>query len=140
MSVRCMYLCLALAALLAVTLAACGGSSGTTHPSGIDGIVLFQGGEQIMSLSPLPGGFGSDAQGRPYPFPSVQVQATSGAHAGENVAKVKPNAEALFSVNLPPGSYVLWPLLPVNGGTAHYTNVTVHAGQRARALVYVEGM
>ena len=69
-----------------------------------------------MSPSPLPGGFGSDAQRRPYRFAIMPVKATSGAHAGTVVAKVKPNAEALFSVNLPPGDYVLQPLPPTNGG------------------------
>ncbi len=141
MPVRRLLLCLVLAALLAVTLAACGASSaGATHPSGIDGIVLEEGGEAIVSPSPLPGGFGSGLQGRPDPFPMVEVEVASGAQAGKDVARVRPNAAALFSVNLPPGSYVLWPLLPTNGGRAHFTTVTVRAGQRTRALVLLDVM
>jgi len=62
-------------AVLALTLAACGGSATKPSPapsraSGVDGIVLFGGGpfDASLSPSPLPGGFGSGAQGRPYRF------------------------------------------------------------------------
>ena len=70
---------LAALAVLAMTLASCGGSA---PPSGVDGIVLFAGGPMILrshSPSPIPGGFGSGMQGRPYHYVAVQVTATSGA-------------------------------------------------------------
>ena len=70
----------------------------------------------------------------------AQVTATSAPNAGKVVATLKPNAEALFSVNLAPGSYVLRPLLAEHGPWPRPTTVTVRAGQRARAIVYVEGM
>jgi hypothetical protein len=125
-------------AFLAVTLAACGD---TTQPSGVDGIVLFAGGPYAPSPSPssLPGGFGPATQGMPYRFVRLQVTATSGANAGKVVAEVKPDAQALFEVSLPPGSYVLKPLVPKNGPFPMPTEVTVRAGEHARAIVYVSG-
>lgn len=137
MSWRKPTLVLALLAILALTLASCGAAN---KASGVAGIVLFQGGPYAPSTSPLPAGFGSGSKGRPYRFVIVQVKATSGPHAGKVMAKIKPDAEALFSVDLPPGSYVLTPLVPRNGPWPRPATVTVHAGQRTRAFVYVEGM
>lgn len=133
-------------AVLALTLAACGGSATKPSPapsraSGVDGIVLFGGGpfDASLSPSPLPGDFGSGAQGRPYRFVTVEVRATSGTSAGTVVAKVKPDAQALFALDLPPGSYVLRPLVPKDGPWPLPIRVTVRADQRTRAIVYVEG-
>jgi hypothetical protein len=109
-------------------------------PSGVVGIVLFEGGPVIFSPSPLPDGFGSGAKGRPDRFVIVQIKATSGPNAGKVVARLKPNAEALFSVDLPPGRYILRPLVPKNGPWPRLTTITVRAGQRTRAVVYVEGL
>ena len=137
----------------AVVLASCGGRTQSStqststlgvkvgKPSGVIGIVLFEGGPAIPSPSPpLPGGFGSGSLGRPYRFVVVQVKATSGPRAGEVVARVKPDSRALFRIDLPPGRYLLMPLVPKHGPWPRPTTVTVRAGQRTRAIVRVEGM
>jgi hypothetical protein len=138
MSWRRSGLALAVLVILAMTLASCAVSA--TKASGVAGIVLFEGGAYMPSPSPLPGGFGSGSKGRPYRFVLVQVMATSGPNAGKVVAKLKPNAQAVFSVDLPPGSYILTPLVPKNGPWPRPTTVTVRAGQRTHAIVSVEGM
>jgi hypothetical protein len=124
-------------AAIVLTLSSCAGGSGTT--SGIRGIVLFEGGPGIMSPSPLPGGFGSGRQGRPYRFVAVQVIARSGADAGRVVARVKPDSAALFRIAVPPGRYELKALVPKSGPWPRPTTVVVARGAYARALVYVEG-
>jgi hypothetical protein len=150
MSPKHVYLVVTALAVLTLPLAACGRS--TTNPSptpspslsrasGIDGSVLFAGGPYVASPSPssLPGGFGSGAQGRPYRFVTVEVRATSGMNAGRVVAKVKPDAQSLFSLDLPPGSYVLRCIVPKNGPWPLPTHAAVRFDQRSRAIVYVEG-
>ena len=146
MSPKHVYLVVAVLTLLALSLAACGGSApylspSPTRASGVDGIVLFAGGPFMASPSPasLPGGFGSGAKGRPYRYVTVEARATSGTNAGRVVAKVKPDAQALFSLDLPPGSYVLRCIVPKNGPWPLPTHAAVRLDQRARAIVYVEG-
>lgn len=130
---------LLLLALFAVMLASCGSSS--SKPSAVVGIVLFEGGPSNPSPSPaLPGGFGSGSQGRPYRFVTVQVTATSGPNAGKVVAKLMPDARALFRAKLSPGSYIFKAHVPTNGPWPRATKVTVRAGQRTRVKVYVEGL
>ena len=141
----------ALALLVAVALVAtsCGGAAGPSssrsattarQTSGIRGIVLFAGGPDILSPSPLPGGFGSGRQGRPYRFVTVQVTVARGADKGHVVARIKPNADALFVIPLPPGAYVLKPRVPRNGPWPQATTVVVAPGRFSRTLVYVEGL
>jgi len=124
-------------AAVALVAASCGGSVGQT--SGIHGIVLFAGGPPITSPSPLPGGSGSGRQGRPYPSVTVQVTARGGADDGRVVARIKPDAEALFTIPLPPGTYELKPLVPKNGPWPQPTTVVVGTGRFSRALVSVQG-
>ena len=136
-------------ALVAVTLAlaSCGGGGPSpspsatvaAHPSGIRGIVLLAGGPYVASPPPLPDGFGSGRQGRPYPFVTVQVTAKGGADEGRIVARLKPSRRGLFMIALRPGEYVLEPLVQKDGPAPLRTTVTVTAGAFARALVYVEG-
>jgi len=141
---RCV-LALGLAASL-LWLVACGGSQPSPVPapsgtsSGVRGIVLFSGGPAIISPRPLPDGFGDDTQGRPYRDVIVEVKASTGLRAGQVVAKVKPGAQALFSIALPPSTYVLTTLVPKNGPWPRPTTVVVKPGQYTRAIVYVEGM
>lgn len=128
MPLKHVQLALTVLAVPTLSLAACGRSAtnpslspspspSPTCASGIDGIVLFAGGPYLASPSPssLPGGFGSGAQGRPYRFVTVDVRATSGTNAGRVVATVKPDAQALFSLDLPPSGYVLRCLVPSDG-------------------------
>ena len=129
----------ALLAVAALTLAACGRSApppspAPSHASGVDGIVLFAGGPLVASPSPssLPGGFGSAKQGRPYRFVTAEVQATSGTRLGTIVARVRPDALALFSLDLPLDTYVLRPRVPTNGPWPEPTHVTVHTPISAR--------
>ena len=119
-----------------LTLASCGGSG---KASGIQGIVLFEGGPPIVSPSPLPSGCGSGLQGRPYSSATVQVTARSCAHAGHVVARFKPDSAALFTVALPAGRYELEVLATRGGPTPRSTTVTVTPGASARAIVFVEG-
>lgn len=135
---------LTLLAVLAVAAASCGGAAPSPNPSaspprqesGIRGIVLFGGGPHIASPSPLPGGFGSGHQGRPYPGVAVEVSIGRGTQKGRVIATVKPDADALFTIAVPPGVYVLRPL--VGHGAAHTLSVTVvvRPGRFVRALVY----
>jgi hypothetical protein len=114
----------------------------TDRSSGIRGIVLFAGGPVLppsVSPSPLPGGFGSSSQGRPYGFVTVQVTAEGGAHAGHVLARIKPDSRALFTLAVPPGRYKLTPLVPKNGPFPLATTVVVRPDRYVRALVYVEG-
>ncbi len=141
MLARRALLCLWLVALPAFTLAACGASSaGTTHPSGIDGIVLLGGGPGIATPTPLPAGFPAHLEGRLYPYGVVQVRAASGPQARRAVARCRLNTHAFFTVNLPPGRYMLRVLEPRNSAPSRTTKVTVNAHRRTRAVIYVEGM
>ena len=142
----------ALVALVSVVAAAafglvsCGGGGGPSptpsataaSASGIRGIVLLEGGPYTASPPPLPAGFGSGRRGRPYRFVTVQVTADSGADAGRVVATLKPDPRALFTVALPPGEYVLAPLVAKNGPAPVRSTVVVTTGAFVRALVYVE--
>ena len=122
-----------------MVLASCGGNP--TQPSGIFGIVLVNGGKYVASPPSLPAGFGSGSQGGPYHKCKVQVTAASGPKDGEVVATVKPDTQALFRVDLPPGNYLLRALLPLhNRSFAQPTEVTVRADQRTRAIVFVRGL
>jgi hypothetical protein len=132
---------------VAFALVSCGGGAGPSPgpsataaraTSGIRGIALLEGGPYIASPPPLPAGFGSGRQGRPYPFVTVQVTATSGADAGRVVATLKPDRRALFTVALPPGDYVLEPIVQKDGPAPVQSTVVVTAGRFVRALVYVE--
>ena len=124
------------AVLVAVTLASC---SSTKHPapqpshaSGIFGIVVMNNPTNMTSLptsSPLPDGFGLDTD-RPTNAPvTVLVKATTGTNAGKVVATVKPTA-ALFTVALPPGSYIL----SARDTDFQPTRVTVRAGQYTKTI------
>jgi hypothetical protein len=126
-------------AAIVLTLTSCAGAGESAATSGIRGIVLFEGGPGIMSPSPLPGGFGSCRQGRPYRVVAVQVIARSGADAGRVVARVKPDSAALFRIAVPPGRYELKALVPKSGPWPRPTTVVVAGGAYARALVHVEG-
>ena len=134
---------LAALVLVAASCAAGAGHPGATattshQPSGIRGVVLFAGGPFVLSPSPLPDGFGSGRQGRPYRFVTVQITVKGGAGAGRVVAKLKPGSQALFAVALPPGAYELKPLVPRNGPWPLTTEVVVRPGAYTRAIVYVE--
>jgi hypothetical protein len=126
-------------AAIVLTLMSCAGAGGSAATSGIRGIVLFEGGPVIINPSPLPSGFGSGRQGRPYSVATVQVIARSGAHAGRVVARVKPDSAALFRIAVPPGRYELKALVPKSGLGPRPKTVVVAPGAYARALVYVEG-
>ena len=137
----------ALGALGALALASCAGGTGPSpspsvtaarHTSGIRGIVLLEGGPYIASPSPLPAGFGSGRQGRPYPFVTVRVTANSGADAGRVVATLKPDRRGLFTIALQPGDYVLEPIVQKDGPAPVQSTVAVTAGTFARAVVLVE--
>jgi hypothetical protein len=56
------------------------------------------------------------------------------------VARIKPNADALFVIPLPPGAYVLKPRVPRNGPWPQATTVVVAPRRFSRTLVYVEGL
>ena len=114
----------AVVAFAAFALASCAGGTGPSpsssvtaarHTSGIRGIVLLEGGPYIASPSPLPAGFGSGRQGRPYPFVTVRVTANSGADAGRVVATLKPDRRGLFTIAPQPGDYVLEPIVQKDG-------------------------
>jgi hypothetical protein len=127
-----------------LALASCGSqSSPTSTPSGtssgVRGIVLFSGGPYIASSSPLPDGFGTTKLGRPYPWVTVEVRVKTGPGAGQVVAKVKPDAQALFTISLPAGTYVLAPLVPKNGPFPMPTTIVVEPGRYARTIVRVSG-
>jgi len=138
----------AIAALMALVVVAASCAAGTSHPgptattsghpSGIRGIVLFAGGPFVLSPAPLPDGFGSGRQGRPYRFVTVQITVKSGAGTGRVVAKVRPDSQAMFAVALPPGAYELKPLVPRNGPWPLTTAVAVRPGAYTRAIVYVQ--
>jgi hypothetical protein len=131
--------------VVAVALASCGGGAGrpttqSSRSSGVFGIVLFTGhGPRLVPASPLPlpGGFVREPwlDGNPFPDASVHVVAKTGANAGRVVATVKPNAQGLFRVTLPPGRYVLWPAVPRIWRWR--TAVRVRSGAYARAEVHV---
>ncbi len=135
-------------AALPLAATSCGGATGPSpspsaggarQTSGIRGIVLLAGGPFVgLSPSPLPGGFGSGRQGRPYRFATVQVTAEQGVDKGRVVARIKPDADSLFAIALRPGTYELKPLVPKNGPWPRSTTVVVAAGEFSRALVYVE--
>ncbi len=123
-----------------VVLAGCGGKQPGPEPSpssGVHGILLFGGGPGIISPSPLPDGFGTTKLGRPYHAATILVQAKSGANA---ILRTKPSTDGLFTIALPPGTYVLTPKVPKNGPWPMPTTVVVKPGQFTRALVYVSGM
>ena len=120
--------------VLAALLAGCG-----SRPSGVFGIVVFVGGLTPVSPSPLPAGFISKPVGYPYRSVVIEVRAASGTRAGEVVAKVKPDKQALFTIDLPPGDYVLTPLVPKDGPYTEASNVTVHPGELSRTIVYLAG-
>lgn len=123
-------------------LAACGGTKPAPTPtpsSGVQGILLFVGGFSVGSPSPLPDGFGTTKDGRPYGPMPIQVKAKSGPKAGKVVAKVTNSRDGLFSVTLPPGTYVLTPLVPKNGPWPVPKTVVVIPGKYTRAIVYLEG-
>ena len=137
----------AFVAFAALALASCAGGTGPSpspsvtaarHTSGIRGIVLLEGGPYVASPSPLPAGFGSGRQGRPYPFVTVQVTANSGADAGRVVATLKPDRRGLFTIALQPGDYVLEPIVQKDGPAPVQSTVAVTAGTFARAVVLVE--
>ncbi len=140
MLARRALLCLWLVALPAFTLAACGASSaGTTHPSGIDGIVLLDGGPGIATPTPLPAGFPAHLEGRLYPYGVVQVRAASGPQA-------RPRSPVAGSTHTPSSPSTCrragiccasWNREPAPSRT---TKVTVNAHRRTRAVIYVEGM
>jgi hypothetical protein len=135
---RCVLMVAMLALLLG--LVACGGKQPSPEPSpssGVHGILLFGGGPGIISPSPLPDGFGTTKLGRPYSFATITVKAKSGTQA---VLSVKPASDGLFSIALPPGTYVLTPKVPKNGPWPLPTTVVVKPGKFTRALVYVSGM
>ena len=115
-------------ALTALTLVACGTSSGP-RGSGIFGIVVISGGYVITSPSPLPDGFGSS----PYPPcpSSIAVTATKG---GEVVARTR-TVHSLFRMALPPGRYALQYDEP---GYPPVT-VTVRGGEYTRAILTLTG-
>lgn len=127
-------------------LVSCGGGTSPSpspsmtaaRTSGIRGIVLLEGGPYIASPSPLPAGFGSGRQGRPFPFVTVQVTADSGADAGRVVVTLKPDRRGLFTVALPPGEYILEPIVQKDGPAPVQSTAVVSAGRFARSLVYVE--
>jgi hypothetical protein len=129
---------------VALTGTACGAGAPSPNPSaspprqvsGIRGIVLLAGGPYILSPSPLPAGFGSGRQGRPYPGVTVQVAVGRGLHRGRVIAIVRPDADALFTIVVPPGTYVLRPLVPRDGPGVLSTTVVVAPGKFVRALVY----
>ncbi len=133
---------LAAIAVLAVllVLAGCGGKQPSPEPSpssGVRGILLFGGGPYVdSSPSPLPGGFGTTELGRPYHAATILVQAKSGANA---ILRTKPSTDGLFTIALPPGTYVLTPKVPKNGPWPMPTTVVVRPGEFTRALVYVSG-
>ena len=70
----------------------------------------------------------------------MEIRAKTGLRAGDVVAKVKPDAEALFKVTLPPGAHVVNPLVPKHGPWPHPVTVVVQSGRYTRVIVYVEGM
>jgi len=115
--------------------------SSSAADSGIRGIVLFVGGPYVpdLSASPLPDGFGTQARGRPYRFVTVRVTALDGRDAGRVVALRKPDANALFTVPLPPGRYALDAVVPQDGPFPRRARVTVPSDHYVRAVVTVEG-
>ena len=122
--------------------AACGDRQPTpqsSFSSGIRGIVLFAGGPGVRSPSPLPGGFGTTKRGLPYRWVTVRVTRAADGKTKATVASLKPDTNALFTVSLPPGTYVLTPLVPKNGPAPLTTRVVVKPGEYARAIVYVTG-
>jgi len=140
LTARAQRLLLALLPVLLLSLAACGAPKQPSQPSGVVGLVLFEGGPVVLSPSALPAGFSSGVQGRLYPYVTMEIRAKTGLHAGDVVAKVKPDAKALFKVTLPPGTYVLNPLVPKHGPWPHPVTVVVQPGRYTHAIVYVEGM
>ncbi len=122
-----------------VVLGGCGGKQPSPEPSpssGVRGILLFSGGPGIISPSPLPDGFGTTKLGRPYSFATIVAKAKSGAQA---TLSVKPSSDGLFTMTLPPGTYVLTPKVPKNGPWPMPTTVVVKPGGFTRAVVYVSG-
>jgi hypothetical protein len=124
--------------VLTAMMTGCGGSQ---KPSGVLGVVLLQAGPMAVSPSPpLPAEFGTKIEGFRYRFVVVQVKAMSGAKAGQVVARMKPDAQGAFKVDLPPGDYVLKALVPKNGPYPRPTSVSVRKGRQTPVIVYVEGM
>jgi hypothetical protein len=124
-------------------LAACGGTNPTPTPtpsSGVQGILLFPG-TYVGGPSPLPGGFGTTKLGQPYPSTPIEVRAKTGQNAGAVVAKVTTTGRSgLFTVALPPGTYILTPLVPVNSEPWPVPKtVVVKSGKYTRTVVYLEG-
>ena len=96
---------------------------------------LFAGGPGIISPSPLPGDFGTTKLGRPYSAAIIVVKDSN----RQLVTRVKPSANGLFTVSLPPGTYVLTPKVPKNGPFPMPTTVDVTPGDFVRVKVYVSG-
>ena len=103
--------------LVALSLASCSSAKQPTKQaskaSGVVGIVeIGQGGMRVFNPTPSPipvlspGGFGL---GGDFPYPDVTVvgNAASGKKTGVVVARVRPNAQAIFRETLPPGRYAL---------------------------------
>jgi len=97
---------LAVLVILVLPVASRGGSKQTPTQSGVFGIALFTDGAYFPSPSPLPSGFGTNAdQGKLHPYVTVQIEGALGtANSGKVVARVKPDSQALFKVSLPPAS------------------------------------
>jgi hypothetical protein len=117
----------------------CGGTQPGPEPSlssGIHGILLFAGGPAIISPTPLPDGFGTTELGRPYCAATILAKAKSGAQA---MRSAKPSSDGLFTMALPPGTYVLTPKVPKDGPMPLSTTVVVKPGAFARAVVSVTG-
>jgi hypothetical protein len=105
--------------------------------SGIHGILLIGGGPIVnisTTPSPLPDGFGTTKLGWPYHAAQIEVTPKSGARAP---IVVTPAVNGLFTVALPPGTYVLTPKVPSNGPLPMRRTVVVKPGRFTRARVYL---
>jgi hypothetical protein len=124
-----------------VLLPACGKkpSPQPSLSSGVHGILLIAGGPAVGIPSPLPDGFGTTKLGRPYDA-VIEVRAKTGAKAGEVVFKVRRTPNGLFMVTLPPGTYVLTPLVPKHGPWSEPKTVVVKPGAYTRTILYLQGM
>ena len=120
------WLILALGAVLALVLVACGPDEAAS-PSPSPSVAINSGISGIVLLSPTCPVQGADASPCVTPYVATLVINDSD---GNTVARVQSKPDGTFKVTLPPGDYVIQPM-PADGGIPNATpqDVTVTADQ-----------
>jgi hypothetical protein len=93
--------------------------------SGVEGRVLLVGGPMVADQSPSPN-----------PYPASEVAAYDSS--GRLVALVRPDRDAAFRIELPPGSYTLKAHPTAGNPSFAPRQVTVEAGGFARADIVAQ--